>query len=248
LAAKLYSLSLSHPAQAARLMLERKGIEHEVVDLLPGFHPLQLRAAGFRGGTVPALRVQGRRVQGSRRISRALEELRTDPPLFPADPDRAPAVVDAERWGEEVLQPVPRRIFRWGATHSQKVRRWIAADVVGMPAPGLVAAAQAPIAWRFARVIGANDARVRSDVTGLPTLLDRVDSLIAAGTIGDEDPNAADYQIATAVRVLLAFEDLRAAVADRPAGELAMRVLPRYPEPIPSSLPAEWVAPLRAGS
>jgi hypothetical protein len=65
---------------------------------------------------------------------------------------------------------------------------------------------------------------------------------------GGEDPNAADYQIATAVRVLLAFEDLRAAVADRPAGELAMRVLPRYPEPIPSSLPAEWVAPLQSGS
>ena len=56
-------------------MLERKGIEHEVVDLLPGFHPLQLRAAGFRGGTVPALWIQGRRVQGSRRISRTLEEL-----------------------------------------------------------------------------------------------------------------------------------------------------------------------------
>jgi glutathione S-transferase len=228
-------------------MLERKGIEHEVVDLLPGFHPLQLRAAGFRGGTVPALRIQGRRVLGSRRISRALEGLRTDPPLFPADPDGA-AVADAERWGEEVLQPVPRRIFRWGAAHSQEVRRWIAADVVGMPAPGLLAAAQAPIAWRFAHAIGANDARVRSDVAGLPTLLDRVGSLIAAGTIGGEDPNAADYQIATAVRVLLAFEDLRAAVADRPAGEHAVRVLPRYPEPIPSSLPAEWVAPLRSGS
>ncbi len=36
--AKLYSLSLSHPTQAARLMLERKGIEHEV-DLFPGLHP-----------------------------------------------------------------------------------------------------------------------------------------------------------------------------------------------------------------
>ena len=229
-------------------MLERKGIEHEVVDLLPGFHPLQLRAAGFRGGTVPALWIQGRRVQGSRRISRTLEELRTDPPLFPADAYRAPGVADAESWGEEVLQPVPRRIFRWGTTHSQEVRRWMAAEVVGMPAPGLLAAAQAPIAWRFAQAVGASDARVRSDVAGLPTLLDRVDSLIAAGTIGGEDPNAADYQIATAVRVLLAFEDLRAAVAVRPAGELAMRVLPRYPEPIPSSHPAEWVAPLRAGS
>ena len=142
---------------------------------------------------MPALWIQGRRVQGSRRISRTLEELRTDPPLFPADAYRAPGVADAESWGEEVLQPVPRRIFRWGTTHSQEVRRWMAAEVVGMPAPGLLAAAQAPIAWRFAQAVGASDARVRSDVAGLPTLLDRVDSLIAAGTIGGEDPNAADY-------------------------------------------------------
>ena len=31
--ATLYSLELSHPSQAARLMLERKGIDHEVKDL-----------------------------------------------------------------------------------------------------------------------------------------------------------------------------------------------------------------------
>ena len=84
--AKLYSMSLSHPSQAARLMLERKGIEHRVVELLPGFHPPQLRAAGFRGGTVPALKLDGRRIQGSLRISRALEQARPDvAPLFPAD-------------------------------------------------------------------------------------------------------------------------------------------------------------------
>ena len=44
--AKLYSLSLSHPSQAARLMLERKGIEHEVVDTAPGMHPVVGAAAG----------------------------------------------------------------------------------------------------------------------------------------------------------------------------------------------------------
>ena len=81
--AKLYSLSLSHPGHAARLMLERKGIEHRVVDLLPGLHPPIVRAAGFRGGTVPALKLDGRRIQGSLRISRALEQARPDvaPPV-----------------------------------------------------------------------------------------------------------------------------------------------------------------------
>ena len=50
--AKLYSLVLSHPSQAARLILERKGIAHEIKDLFPGGHPVQLRLAGFRWGTV----------------------------------------------------------------------------------------------------------------------------------------------------------------------------------------------------
>ena len=112
--AKLYSLSLSHPARASRLMLELKGIDHEVVDLLPGMHPVQLRAARFRHGTVPALKVDGKRIQGSVPISRFLERLRPQPPLFPAEPAPRRAVEEAEAWGERELQPIPRQIFRWG--------------------------------------------------------------------------------------------------------------------------------------
>jgi glutathione S-transferase len=118
--AKLYSLALSHPAHAARLMLERKGIDHEVADLLPGLHPLLLRLAGFRGSTVPAVRIDGRRIQGSLEISHALEELRPEPPLFPADPDERRAVQEAEVWGESALQPVPRRIFRWSCGRDRR--------------------------------------------------------------------------------------------------------------------------------
>src|SRR6266511_3348945 len=69
-------------------MLERKGIEHKTVWLLPGLWPFLLRTRGFRGGTVPAMKIDGRRLQSSRAISRALEEVKPDPPLFPADPER----------------------------------------------------------------------------------------------------------------------------------------------------------------
>ena len=69
--ATLYSLSLSHPSLAVRGMLRRKGIPHRVVQLVPGFHPVALRGLGFPGTTVPALVVDGRRIQGSREISRA---------------------------------------------------------------------------------------------------------------------------------------------------------------------------------
>ena len=161
--AKLYSLSLSHPSHAARLMLERKGIEHEVVDLLPGMHPWTVRMRGFRGQTVPALRIDGRRIQGSREISRALDELQPDPPLLPS-----PAVEAAERWGEAALQPLPRRMFRWGAVHRRDFRRWIAGDVVGMPAPALMAELNIPVARRLASVVGARDESVRAALAQLP--------------------------------------------------------------------------------
>jgi glutathione S-transferase len=239
--ARLYSLSLSHPSQAARLMLEHKGLEYELVDTLPGMHPLRLRLAGFRGGTVPALRLDGRRVQGSLRISRALEELRPDPPLFPPDPPRRRRVEEAERWGEAELQPVPRRIVRWGAARTHAVRRWMAADVVGTPAPGLMAAVNLPLARVFARRSGADENRVRADLAALPSALDRVDALLADGVIGGEERNAADYQIATTLRVLLAYPDLAPLLEGRPAATLARRILPSYPEPIPLALPAGWL-------
>jgi glutathione S-transferase len=79
---------------------------------------------------------------------------------------------------------------------------------------------------------------VEADLAELPGKLDHVDELIAAGTIGGPEPNAADFQIGTSVRVLFAFEDLRGQVEGRPAYDLAMRLLPDFPGPIPPSLPA----------
>ncbi len=239
--AKLYSLALSHPSHAARVMLERKGIDHEVVELLPGMHPVQLRLAGFRGGTVPALRIDGRRIQGSREIARALDEIAPRPELFPSDPVRRRAVEAAEAWGEQSLQPVPRRLFRWALSRNPELRVGLARSI-GMPAPELVGRAQGPIASYFARKSGATDERVRSNVEALPAMLDHVDGLIADGTIGDEEPNAADLQIGTSVRVLLSFDDLRPMVEGRPASELAMRVLPEYPGRTPAVLPPAWLA------
>jgi glutathione S-transferase len=238
--AKLYSLSLSHPSHAARLMLERKGIDHDVHDLLPGMHPIQLRLAGFRGGTVPALRIDGRRIQGSLAISHELDAIQAEPALFPADPERRAAVKRAEAWGEREVQPIPRRIFRWAVTRDPDLRRWLAKEA-GMPVPRLMAALNIPVARYFARKVDANDAEVRADLAALPATLDRADVLVAEGTIGGEAPNAADYQIGTAIRVLLAFEDLHPVVVNRPSADLALRLLPQYPGPIPPVLPPAWI-------
>src|SRR5919109_5629997 len=108
--ATLFSVPGSHPSRAAALMLEHKGIDYTRIDFAPPLQRVGLRLVGFRGRTVPALRIEGRRVQGSRTIARVLDELKPEPPLLPSDPERRAAVEQAEEWGDEVLQPLARRL------------------------------------------------------------------------------------------------------------------------------------------
>jgi glutathione S-transferase len=103
-----------------------------------------------------------------------------------------------------------------------------------------------PLLAAGARVNTATDSAVLADLAALPGMLDHVDSLIADGVIGGEHPNAADFQIAPTLRLLMAFDDLRPSIEARPAGEFAMRVCPEYPGRIRACLPADWLAPLRA--
>lgn len=238
--AKLYSISISHPSRAAGLMLRHKGMDFEIVDVPPGMQPLVLRLAGFRGRKVPGLKLDGRRVQGSLQIARALEELQPEPSLYPSDPQRRAAVEDAERWGEREFQPIPRRMFRWMAARDSNLRQNLARST-GMPAPVLTARAWQPLAWYFSRLSRANEETVRSALENLPGQLDHVDRLIGDGVIGNEQLNAADYQIATTARVLMNYPQLRPLIELRPAGELAMRVVPDFGREFPIQLPAGWV-------
>jgi glutathione S-transferase len=230
----LYGTPPSPPSHSARLMLERKGLDHKVVWLLPGMWPALLRTRGFRGGTVPAMKIDGRRLQSSLTISRALEELKPDPPLFPADPERRLAVEEAERWGDEVLQNVPRRIVRWISVHRPEARVMIAKEV-GIPLPRFAAWINAPSARHLARKVDA-DGQIQRAITQVPEVLDHVDGLIADGVIGGSEPNAADFQIATSVRALLTVEDLGSATANRPAADLAMRFLPELGTDFPAGM------------
>jgi glutathione S-transferase len=240
--ATLYGMTVSHPSRTAQLILRHKRIAHRMVNLVPGIHPLMLRAVGFRGRTVPALMLDGdRRVQGSLEIATAVEQLRPEPPLYPADPEARAGILEAERWGHDTFQDIPRRTFRWAAKGQWEVRHWLAGAVVGMPAPGIAATLNGPVARVFAHISDASDENVQRDLGRLPQLLDHVDALIASGTIGGEVPNAADFQIAPALRVLLAYPQLRPTIESRPSGELARRLVPDYPEPIPAQLPPDWV-------
>jgi glutathione S-transferase len=195
------------------------------------------------------MKLDGRKLQSSRDISHALEELKPEPPLFPSDPERHAEVEEAERWGDEVLQDVPRRIVRWITAHSQSARTLVAREV-GMPLPAVAAFVNVPAARHLARKVDANG-RIQRAIEQVPEVLDHVDELIERGVIGGEQPNAADFQISTSVRALLTVRDLEPAYGGRPAAELAMRFLPEFGNDFPTGLlPAEWLAPVsdRAGS
>ena len=89
---------------------------------------------------------------------------------------------------------------------------------------------------------------MQADLAALPGMLDRVDGWIAEGVLGSEEPNAADFQIATSVRLLLTMEDLRPAIEDRPCAALARRVVPEFPGHIGPIFPREWLEPLTRAS
>jgi glutathione S-transferase len=241
----LYGTPPSPPSHTARLMLEHKDLEHKTVWLLPGLHPILVHTRGFRGSTVPAMKIDGRKLQSSRAISRALEEAKPDPPLFPADPQRRLEVEEAERWGDEVLQDVPRRIVRWLTAHSQEARVMIAREV-GIPLPSVAAWVNAPAARRLANKVDS-DGQIKQAIADVPVVLDHVDELIATGVIGGDEPNAADFQISTSVRAILTVQDLKAAFEGRPAAEHAMHILPDLGTEFPVGMyPAEVLAPFRA--
>ncbi|HEY5192550.1 MAG TPA: glutathione S-transferase domain-containing protein [Solirubrobacteraceae bacterium] len=106
--------------------------------------------------------------------------------------------------------------------------------------PALVGILLTPVVPAFVWRAGASDERVRCDLAELPELLDEVDRLLEIGVIGGEELGAADFQIASTVRMLLAMGDVRRLVTGRPAELFAERVVPDYPD-IPAALPADWL-------
>ncbi len=238
---RLYGIPMSHPVVAVRGMLDHKRLEYRYVELLAGAHPPSLWALGFRGITVPAIRfADGRRVQGSLAIASALEEVAPAPALYPSEPAARAAAHAAERWGEAMLQPVPRRLIRWGLRASLRQRQWFADVATPLPAPVVAGWLLTPLAPVFVKLAGADDDRVRRDLATLPGLLDEVDRLLEAAVIGGAELGAADFQIAASVRMLLAIADVGGLVTGRPAEAFARRAIADYPA-IPAVLPSDWL-------
>lgn len=238
---KLYALPASHPCAAVDRALELKGIAYDRVDLIPVAHaPFQRVVFGQR--TVPGLRLSdGRRIVGSRAIMRALDDLQADPPLLPADPELRTRVLEAEAWGNDVLQPIGRRLAWAVFRRRPDVMPAYADGALPIPDP-LLARTGVLVARIAGRVNGVSDASTRADLAALPGHLDHVDALIAEGVLGSETANAADLQIGSGVRILMTFGDVAPLVAGRPAEAHARRWFPEYSGTAPAgALPAAWL-------
>lgn len=243
---RLYTLPGSHPGVTAQLMLRHKGIEFKRTDLFPVLSKAIVRALGFPRNTVPAMKVDGRRVQGSREISRELDRIEPLPPLFPGDKAKRKAVEEAERFGDEELQHPVRQILWWALKRDRApLRSFSEGYNLGIPI-GLALKTAGPIVALAARFNEASDENVRADLARLGGLLQQVDEMIAADTLDGVELNAADFQIAASVRLAMTLQDLRPLIAARPVGRLAERVQPQLPGDIPPILPPAWLQPLRS--
>jgi glutathione S-transferase len=246
--AKLYVIPGSHPAMAVRRMLELKGLPYRRIDLMPVISRGVLSALRFPSNTVPSLAIDGRKITGSSEIARELDRIRPEPPLYPADPDRRVAAEDAERWGEEILQPAVRRIL-WNALKRNRapLKSYAEGARLGVPID-LAVRTSAPIVAAAARINAATDETVRADLAALPGWLQRTDDWITDGVLGSEPPGAADLQIAASLRLAMTLDDLSPHIAARPAGELALRAIPVFPGEAPPVLPPAWLEPIRGAT
>jgi glutathione S-transferase len=232
--ATLFGVPASHPSLAAELMLRHKGVDYRRIDLVTAAHRGIVRTLGFPRMTVPALRIGGAKVQGTRQIALALDALVPSPPLFPADPERRREVEAAEQWGDELLQPAVRRLI-WAALKHDRSTAATYLEGAKLGVPTAVAARTiAPIAAASRRFNHANDDTARRDLEALPGMIARVDELIDQGVIGGPEPNAADFQIATSVSLLLTMDDARPMIEGRPAERLARDLVPDQPGHLPS--------------
>jgi glutathione S-transferase len=245
--ARLYVNPGSHPCATVEAALALKSIDYDRVDLLP-LAQVAVGPLRYGGRTVPGLRLDGERMVGSRTIMRKLDELVPAPPLLPAPGDPSYAqVLEAERWGDEVFQVVPRHILDVAFLRRSSAMESYAGDAK-LPLPRALMRPALPLTARLMALKNkATDASARVDIDALSAKLDRIDAWIADGLLGGDPPNAADLQIGSTIRLLHTIADLRPLIDGRPAARLT-RYFPPSAGEIPAGvLPAEWLpAPVGA--
>lgn len=239
--AKLYMFPGSHPCECAEAAIRLKRISYTRVNLIPAFHKLVVRSH-FPGTTVPALALDGERIVGSRAILRRLDELRPEPRLVPEDTELRVRVEEAEAWGDDVLQPLVRRIAWAGLRRDASAMLSYAAGAkMPLPLPVLKLGAR-PVAAIATLLNEAGDQNAQADLRALPGHLNKIEAWVEDGVLGGAAPNVADLQIGSAIRLLGTFQDLAPLLAGRACVRLGEMGFDPPVGGIPAgTLPAGWV-------
>ena len=219
----LYTIPSSHACRSATLMLEHKGMRWKERELPATTQRMLMRAFGFRGNTVPAVKLDGTRVQTNRRIARFLDELQPEPRLVPAD--RQAEIEAAERVSDEILQPLARRLLlAAGSRDMEEVDRCGDGGRLGALLAGNRRQRRF-VVWLAARYFRAASVE-ELDRKALPGVLDHVDKLVGRGVLNAEQLTAADFETAPCLALLDYRLDLRPLVRPRPSWTLVERLLP----------------------
>ena len=242
---KLYMFTGSTPSLSVRLMLEHKGLAYERVHVMVGPHAFGMLGRGFQTMTVPALKIDSRRVRAPGDLARTRRS-RAATAAVPADPQRRRAVSDAERLGEQ-LQDAARRIFWCAARRDRQAFHSVLRHTNPLMRP--VQRVTCRLVTRLATAgHRATDRVGREDLEALPRQLDQIDAWIKEGLLAGPELNAADFQIAPNIALLLRFEDLARFIEGRPAAQLAKIAPPERTVQIGAVLPKAWLAPLHAAA
>lgn len=205
-------------------MLEHKGLGYRQRELPGGLQPFIVRALGFPGRTVPALRFGGRPIQTNRRIARFLDEVVPERPLLPAE--RRAEIERAETFADEILQPLARRLVLAAGKRNANSLRECGDDG---PLGALLSRRRGPrrrIIGVAARYFAVDDYTEGLDLAALPSVLDQVDGWVEDGVLNGPEPNAADFQTAPSLCLLSYRLDLAERVRARPSWQLVERLIP----------------------
>jgi glutathione S-transferase len=243
---KLYGIPSSNSVLTVQLAMEHKGVDYRRVDLIPAQHRVGMLLRRFGGGTVPGIVIDGRKVHGSIAIMRVLDEARTGPALFPADPLRRREIEEALRWGEEMYQRSLRFVVPYALRRRPSAIRTLLEDSRMIVPNAIAARTSRPNVWISSRYNHSNEREVRRTLADLPAMFDRIDAWIASGLLDATTPSAADFMIAPTTRAYMWFDDLRPAIEDRPCGKHALAIAPHYPGHFPPLLPGDALAPFGA--
>jgi glutathione S-transferase len=222
--ATLYAIPGSHAVRTGELMLEYKGIAFRRVNFPPGPHRVLVRALGFSGDRVPAVKFEdGSRAQGTRELPRVLDEMVPERRLVPEHP----AGLEAEAWADDVLQQWARRMVTAAGSRNPD-------SLSGRGADGRLGAlltrhdvSRRVVARAVLMAFGASKQQQREDVERTGEILDRLDAWIDEGVLNGEELRSPDFAVASSLALVEYILVLRPELRRRPAMALLDRVFSR---------------------